>query len=161
MEWRILAGNSNGDALAAESHGEKGEVLFRSITDHYKHFAEFITMTLVVIAAVLFIDSLILVLQKLTDDTPFIKMVHLIEKELMIVGFTAFLFKIFLNQSGDLLSEDQKHALEFADLLIPMFSLCNCLLGLVLVYLTNRFELGYFVVIITMLNGGFGRNDSN
>eukprot|EP01034_Spumella_vulgaris_P022121 gene22121-28226_t len=64
-------------------------------------------------------------------------MIHAIEKELMIVGVTAFVFKIVISAS-DLISGNSLHALEFADTLVPLFSFCNCMLGLCLVFLSIR-----------------------
>lgn len=70
-------------------------------------------MLAIIIASVIAVDLLFHGLFHLTDDTPFAKMIHAIEKELMIVGFTAFIFKIIIN-SSDIISGDYLYALEFA-----------------------------------------------
>lgn len=111
-------------------------------------------MLAVIIASVIAVDLLFHGLTHLTDDTPFAKMIHAIEKELMIVGFTAFIFKILIN-SSEVITGDYLYALEFAgklapreilcfidscvsDTLVPVYSFCNCFLGLFLVFLSMK-----------------------
>ncbi len=86
---------------------------------------------LVVIVSVLLLEHLFHQLHSLTHDTPFQDMVSAIEKELMIVGFMAFVFKIIVN-SSKLLNSSWLAALEFSGLFhtirrIYLFVICSTL----------------------------------
>ena len=69
---------------------------------------------LITVALIVLFETLFHKMQGLTKDTPFQDMVSAIEKELMIVGCLAFLFKVILNANSLLLSHEWTHALEFA-----------------------------------------------
>ena len=60
-----------------------------------------------------------------------------IQKELTIVGCSAFLFKIVVNSSS-FLPSDWYFALEYADLLVPIFSLSYCAIGGGLIIMSMR-----------------------
>ncbi len=68
---------------------------------------------LIIIGAVQLVEYLFHGLHALTHDTPFQQMVSTIEKELMIVGCTAFIFKITIN-AKHFLTADWFYALEYA-----------------------------------------------
>ena len=90
---------------------------------------------LIIVVGVIALELLSSVTHKYTADTPWDKMVIALEKELMIVGCTAFLFKLFLSQNTDL-SHDWLFSLEYADLLIPIFAFSNCVKGFLLILLS-------------------------
>ena len=77
------------------SHETSHHSLFGSFV--YLHRGKVSYSLLIVVGAVLFIEGLFHVVHTLTDDTPFLKVVDSLEKELMIVGLTAFLFKIVVD----------------------------------------------------------------
>jgi hypothetical protein len=68
---------------------------------------------LIIVLAVQCVEYFFHMLHALTHDTPFSKMVQIIEKELMVVGFTAFIFKIMVNTTS-FLDLEWFHALEYA-----------------------------------------------
>jgi hypothetical protein len=90
-------------------------------------------MIIIIVSSVLAIEHAFVMFRKLTNDTPFRHIVSAVEQELMVVGFTAFLFKIIFNNNKFLTSE-QYISLEFADILVPVFSISNCLLGIFLIF---------------------------
>lgn len=71
------------------------------------------TMIILIIGMVLLIEHLFLAFHEVSMDTPFHKMISAIEQELMIVGCTAFIFKVFLN-SNTFVDYQTYFALEFA-----------------------------------------------
>lgn len=68
---------------------------------------------IVIVFAVLFVEKVFHGLHALTHDTPFQDMVSAIEKELMIVGSMAFIFKVIINTTS-FLNEEWLVALEYA-----------------------------------------------
>ena len=68
---------------------------------------------IIIVAAVLTLEGLFHMLNEVTRDTTFHKMVSAVEKELMLVGCTAFIFKIIVNSEIHL-SEEYFIALEYA-----------------------------------------------
>ena len=90
---------------------------------------------LIVVVGVLSLEFLFSVAHKYTAGTPYDELVIALEKELMIVGCTAFLFTIYLNQES-VLSYKWVFAIEYADLLIPIFAFSNCLKGFMLILLS-------------------------
>lgn len=68
---------------------------------------------LIIVCAVQMVEYLFHTLHLATHDTPFNQMVHSIEKELMVVGFTAFIFKIIVNTTS-FLELEWFHSLEYA-----------------------------------------------
>ena len=68
---------------------------------------------IIIVCAVQLVEYFFHTLHLFTHDTPFNQMVHSIEKELMVVGFTAFVFKVIVN-STDFLKLDWFHSLEYA-----------------------------------------------
>ena len=88
-----------------------------------------ITISIViVIVAVVALENIFHLLHLLTKDSAFNEMIVRIEKELMIVGSTAFIFRIVGSSAGR-----WDEALNFADLLIPIFSFCYCAVGCILI----------------------------
>ena len=90
---------------------------------------------LIVVVGVLSLEFLFSITHKYTAGTPYDELVIALEKELMIVGCTAFLFMIYLNQDSEL-SYKWVFAIEYADLLIPIFAFSNCLKGYMLILLS-------------------------
>jgi hypothetical protein len=68
---------------------------------------------IIIVCAVQIVEYIFHSLHLLTHDTPFYQMVQSIEKELMVVGFTAFIFKIIVNTTS-FLALDWFHSLEYA-----------------------------------------------
>ncbi len=71
----------------------------------------------IIVFAVLAVEKAFHGLHTITHDTPFADMVSAIEKEMMIVGCMAFIFKIIISTSS-FLNADWLHALEFAGIKI-------------------------------------------
>lgn len=90
---------------------------------------------LIIVGGVLCLESIFHALHHFTLETPFNDVVIAIEKELMVVGCTAFIFKIVINAQTQL-SHEFYFALEFSDLLVPFFSFANCLLSLILIFMS-------------------------
>ena len=86
---------------------------------------------IIIIAFVIVIEYVFNKLNHATHDTPYGEMVASIQKELMVVGSCAFLFKVYL--SFNHMEKDWLLALEYADILIPITSFFFCIMGLVLV----------------------------
>lgn len=55
---------------------------------------------IIIVCAVQLVEYSFHLLQTITYDTPFHRMVQSIEKELMVVGFTAFMFKVLVNTTS-------------------------------------------------------------
>jgi len=68
---------------------------------------------IIIVGAVQCIEYSFHSLHLITHDTPFNQMVQSIEKELMVVGFTAFIFKIVVNTTN-FLELEWYHSLEYA-----------------------------------------------
>jgi hypothetical protein len=96
-------------------------------------------MIIVIVVSVLLVDGAFNLLRDFTRETPFIHIISALERELMIVGFTAFVFRlIFSSGSSSILTESEYMSLEFADLLIPLFSMCNCIIGMAMIYMSVK-----------------------
>lgn len=101
-----------------------------------------LTVTIATISVLIIIASVFLVefffdkLSELADDTPFRQLLIAIEKELMVIGCMAFIFKIISNLNV-IESESWIFALEYAGLIkilkIVCFLLLNLLKKLILV----------------------------
>jgi hypothetical protein len=87
---------------------------------------------LIVITSVLVMENLFRMLEHMAHDTPFQDMVLTIEKELMIAGTMAFIFKLILTTS-DFLENEWYQALEFADTLVPVTAFMIAFLGIFLI----------------------------
>lgn len=92
---------------------------------------------IIIIVAVHVLQTIFEALHIFTADTSFTTMVVKIENELMIVGCSAFIFKIIVNTT-DFLDEDWLVALEYAELLIPILSFCYCGIGILLIIMALR-----------------------
>jgi len=90
---------------------------------------------LIVVFGVMSVEFIFSITHKNTTGTPYDELVTALEKELMIVGCTAFLFKVYLNQDSSL-SHEWIFSLEYADLLIPIFAFSNCVEGFMLILLS-------------------------
>lgn len=104
---RFLSSTDNGNVKNAETEHS----LFGSV-DALNAVIGTVAIV-IIIAAVQLVEYLFHSLHGLTHDTPFEQMVATIEKELMIVGCTAFIFKIIINVKH-FLSTDWFYALEYA-----------------------------------------------
>eukprot|EP01032_Pedospumella_encystans_P007663 gene7663-9168_t len=116
---------------------------------------------IIIVFAVQMVEYFFHLLHTFTHDTPFHRMVQSIEKELMVVGFTAFMFKILVDTTH-FLDLDWFHALEYADILVPIFSFSYCGLGLMLILnsvrISNLWSQAYHLTLIEMLNGYYNLN---
>lgn len=108
MDVRQLESSTTDDHGAAESGHES---LFGALDNIQPN--RFILSLLIVISAVLCVEYIFHLLHLFTVDSPFHKVVEALEKELMIVGCTAFIFKISINVTH-FLSEKWFFALEFS-----------------------------------------------
>ena len=91
-------------------------------TTHASLFSSLLTnqLPLVVLAAIVILIVCVQIVEKffeflldLTEETPFEKVIVLIQQELMIVGFTALLLKVLINVSH-FLNHNWFFALEYA-----------------------------------------------
>jgi len=94
-------------------------------------------------------------LHELTHDTTFKDMVLAIQKELTIVGSMAFILKIILNTST-FMPLEWIHAIEYADLLVPVTSFVYCFQGMGLIIMcsvtTDFWSKGYYMDIYSLLD---------
>lgn len=130
-EFQLSATHEGGEqhrSLSAAAHSLFGSLYYINSTD-------LIISLIIVTFIVLFVEYLFHTLHLFTEDSPFHKVITALEKELMIVGCTAFLFKIVINVTH-FLTPDWFFALEFSDLLIPIFSFTNCIIGLLLIIMS-------------------------
>ena len=86
----------------------------------------------IVITAVVLLEKLFHLLHFLTKDTAFSTMILRIENELMIVGSTAFIFRLIVT-SYSLSTSEWVDTLNYADLIVPIFSFCYCGIGIMLI----------------------------
>lgn len=112
------------------------------------------TISLVIIVvAVLCTEMFFHHLHKITHDTPFDTMVVAIEKELMIVGCMAFIFKIILQTAH--IDHMWVLGLEFADMLVPITSFCVCFIGICLIvmslYVVRQWVKAYHLHVFELL----------
>jgi hypothetical protein len=110
---------------------------------------------LIVIASVVLLNVLLHNLFKITYDTPFESLLWNIEHELMIVGFTAFIFKIVGNLYLGM-PHDWHAALEYADILVPIVAFVFCFQGLLLIVMTivqtSMWSKGYHLLLEELLD---------
>ena len=92
---------------------------------------------LIIVVAVICTEKVFEGLHEVTRDTPFSDMVSAIEKELMIVGSMAFIFKIVVNTTT-FLDHSWLAALEYADLVVPITSFCLVGQGLFLILMSIK-----------------------
>ncbi len=104
-------------ASADDCSSEKGSETAHSLFGLLLYLdGRFVLCCLVLlVATVLFIEKLFDILKKLTSDSSFDEIVERIQKELMIVGCTAFLFKVVINNIGSI-DEMWFESIEFAGL---------------------------------------------
>jgi hypothetical protein len=93
---------------------------------------------IIIIFAVYLVESLFHELHRYTDDTPFQDMIAGLEKELMIVGCMAFIFKVIISNSQDI-TQEWLHALEYADTVVPFVSFCFCAQGMFLILVSIHY----------------------
>ncbi len=91
---------------------------------------------IIIVSVVLAVEKALHYLHEFTHDTAYEEMVHAIQKELMIVGTMAFVFKIILQITT--LPYDWVLALEFADVVVPITSFCVCAIGILLIMISLR-----------------------
>lgn len=104
-------GDDHGDDHVDDHGDDHAFSLFGAITG-LTIFAGTVSV-LIIIAAVQTTDYMFHLLHNVTHDTPFNQMVQSIEKELMVVGFTAFAFKIMVDTTS-FLDLEWFHSLEYA-----------------------------------------------
>jgi len=124
------AGVTTETALVEEHHS-----IFGSMT-HLEPKAGAVSIVIIVVSVIL-VEMFFGFLNSLTKETPFEDMVLAIEKELMVVGCMAFVFKVIVNV-GDFLPMNWFLALEYADVAIPVTSFCLCGIGLALILLSIK-----------------------
>lgn len=100
----------------------------------WRHIPPYISVAAfaIVIGIVNILERIFHWLHERTHETAFHEMVLAIEKELMIAGTMAFILKMILNTSN-FLDIEWLHALEFADLVIPITAFLYCLIGSILI----------------------------
>lgn len=81
------------------------------------------------VVAVLIIEGIVHHLEMATADSPFSKIIRGIQRELMIAGGIGFLLKCVLSTS--LFDQNWVHAVEFADIFVPVTGFLFCFLGCV------------------------------
>ena len=92
---------------------------------------------LIVIVSVVLLENMFHLLHILTKDTAFSEMILRIEKELMIVGSTAFIFRLIISPNN-FSANGWENAINYADLLVPIFSFCYCGIGIILIMSSLR-----------------------
>ena len=115
--FRYLAGNETEvphDDHATDDHGTDDAHAF-SLFGGISGLGIYIgtVSVIIIVFAVQLVEYFFHLLHTFTHDTPFHRMVQSIEKELMVVGFTAFMFKILVDTTH-FLDLDWFHALEYA-----------------------------------------------
>lgn len=93
---------------------------------------------IIIIFAVYLVENLFHELHRYSDDTPFQDMIAGLEKELMIVGCMAFIFKVIISNNS-FMSTEWLHALEYADTVVPFVSFCFCAQGLFLILVSIHY----------------------
>ena len=91
---------------------ETGEILFGSLLTAQAPLILFGAMTVIIIA-VQIVERVFDFLLDLAMETPFEKVIFVIQQELMIVGFTALLFKVIFNTTH-FLNHNWFFALEYS-----------------------------------------------
>mmetsp|Transcript_27115 Transcript_27115/g.37251 ORF Transcript_27115/g.37251 Transcript_27115/m.37251 type:complete len:729 (-) Transcript_27115:253-2439(-) len=94
-------------------------------------------MLFLIIMSAIAIEKAFEMLSSIADDTPFYNLLPAAEKQLMVAGMTAFIFKVYINSTTDA-STTVIHSLEFADTLVPIFSFLTCLVGLCLIFFSSN-----------------------
>ena len=96
-----------------DGHGSVHHSLFNAVAD-IKPLSGSLSM-LIIISAVVFIEKLFHYANHITDDTPFGDIISRIEKEMMVVGTMAFIFKVIVNTSDFFAANPEWYlALEYA-----------------------------------------------
>mmetsp|Transcript_8952 Transcript_8952/g.12245 ORF Transcript_8952/g.12245 Transcript_8952/m.12245 type:complete len:898 (+) Transcript_8952:81-2774(+) len=85
-------------------------------------------MVLLIIMSAIAIEKAFEVLKVYADGTSFFELLPAAEKQLMVAGITAFVFKVYINSTPNT-NSNTIHSLEFADTLVPIFSFLTCLVG--------------------------------
>lgn len=103
--------SSSHSSSHGSSHAEGSHQLFGSLES--LDSGKWTLSLIIVVCSVLFIEAIFHVVHVFTEDSPFHKVILALEKELMIVGVTAFMFKIILSSIADI-DEMWKFSLEIA-----------------------------------------------
>eukprot|EP01031_Cornospumella_fuschlensis_P043472 gene43472-53150_t len=154
------------DHNAADDHGDDHSSSTPSLFAIVTHLDvnQGTISVIIVVAAVLCVEYMFHLLHELTFDTAFEHLVPNIEKELMIVGCTAFILKIIVTTDSAMISMSWLHALEYADILVPMFSFSYCFIGLLLIACSVRqcdiWGKAYHLKLLEMLDGYLDYSDS-
>ena len=115
----------------------------------------------IVITAVVLLEKLFHLLHFLTKDTAFSTMILRIENELMIVGSTAFIFRLIVTPYSN---SDWVDSLTYADLIVPIFSFCYCGIGIMLIISSlqqcNLWRKSYYLQLIELLDEFLEKSNS-
>lgn len=148
--------HSSGSSGSHAQTSETGHSLFGAI-DGMEAFKGTISI-IIIIFAVQAVEYVFHRLKHLTEDTPFVEMVAAIEGELMVVGFTAFIFKVLVNTT-DFLTHEWFFALEYADVFVPLFSFSYCLVGGLLIAMSisqcNKWSIAHHYKTVELLEEYF------
>ena len=112
-----------------------------------------------IILLVLLIEQIVYYLHEFTSESAFANMLVILEKELMIVGCTSFIFKSI--QSSDFTIDSMWYTcLEFADTFVPITVFLFCLQGALFIlmasYQTQHWTKGYRLHIFEILSQFYG-----
>lgn len=143
VSYIMINGENSSQQIHRVSHQSASEFISRGLSESSFGILESLTpdevtvSIILIVFAVLFVEHSFELLNHITHDTPFEDMMHAIQREMMIVGCMAFVFKIVINCH---LIENEKWilCLEFADLLVPITSFCFCIEGMWLIIVVIR-----------------------
>ena len=112
-----------------------------------------------IILLVLLIEQIVSTLHEFTSESAFANMLVILEKELMIVGCTSFIFKSI--QSSDFTIDSMWYTcLEFADSFVPITVFLFCIQGALFIlmasYQTQHWTKGYRLHIFEILSQFYG-----
>ncbi len=118
---------------------------------------------IIIIFAAWTFETLFHHIHEATDETPYHDMLHAIQKELMIVGFIAFTFKLIANTST-VLSGPWLLGIEFADITIPFTTAIYCFIGVLLILLsyghTKQWRRAYNMHLAEILRNFYADSNS-
>lgn len=132
---RLLSGSTSSSSSSSSSNctqsSETHPDLFGSLVTAQSPGAVFGSVAIIVVV-VQIVERVFDFLLEITAETPFEKVIILIQQELMVVGFTALLFKVIFDTTH-FLDHTWFFALEYSDILVPIYTFSSCALGIILV----------------------------
>eukprot|EP01038_Epipyxis_sp_PR26KG_P004478 gene4478-6329_t len=162
MNHRFLSGGDDHSTSVTDDHSSSSST---SIFGSLLHLdTKWVTVFIIIIVvSVLLFEKAFELLHEFTADTEFDKMISVLEKELMNVGVTAFIIKIIIFAEHNI-SHNILIALEYADVLVPIFSFCNCAIGLLLIYSASKqceiWGKAYYLELSEMLDGFYSVHET-